>query len=117
MGHEPSLPYGSSATLNCTTDLAVDTIVWLDMKENVLANGNDSLLELTVIPMDINNLAYTCRVTSMFGVQNQTITLSILSEAIETSPVMLSVIIPTIIAFVMLAVLLTAVIAVIVIVR
>ena len=86
MGHESSLPYGSPVMLNCTTDLAVDTIQWLDMKGTVLANGNDSLLELTDIPVEVNNLAYTCRVTSMFGVHNKTVTLHIIPCLLYTSP-------------------------------
>ena len=115
MGHESSLPYGSPVMLNCTTDLAVDTIEWLDMKGTVLANGNDSLLELTDIPVEVNNLAYTCRVTSMFGVHNKTVTLHII-PGVMSSPI-LSNTVPAIIVIVMLAVLALAVVVVIVIVR
>ena len=102
--------------LNCTTDLAVDAIEWLDMKGTVLASGNDSLLELTDIPADVNNLAYTCRVTSMFGVHNKTVNLHII-PGVMSSPILSNAISATIIAIVMLAVLLLAVIAAIVIVR
>ena len=114
-GHESSLPLESSASLNCTTDLAVNTIEWLDMQGRVLENGTDSLLELTVTLTDISSLEYTCRVKSEFGVQNETATLSILSEA--TSPSVVSNAIPAVIAIIMLAVLILAVVAVIVIVR
>ena len=101
---------------SCTTDLAVDTIEWLDMEQTILANGTNSLLELTDIPTDINNLAYTCRVTSMFGSHNKTVTLYIMPEVVSGSTI--SGAVPAIIGTVMLAVLLlAAVIAITLIVR
>ena len=103
--------------LNCTTDLAVDTIEWLDMTGTVLANGTDSLLELTDIPTEASDLEYTCNVKNMFGSQSKTVILYIMPKTVSTSTVTVSGAVSAIIAIVMLAVLLLAVIAVTVIVR
>ena len=79
-GHELAFPFGSTAAqLNCTTDLAVSTIEWLDTQGNVLKSGTDPLLELTVIPSE--SLMYTCRIEGGFGNQTLNITLTVLPEA------------------------------------
>ena len=79
-GHESALPFGSTvAQLNCTTDLAVSTIEWLDSQGNVLKSGSGPLLELTVIPSE--SLMYTCRIESDFGNQTLNVTLTVLPEA------------------------------------
>lgn len=80
-GHEHPLTPGSSVSLNCTTDLAVNTIEWVDNKQNILIKGSNPSLELTITVTDFENLAYTCRTRSHFGIQNKTITLSILQQS------------------------------------
>ena len=112
-GHESAFPFGSTAAqLNCTTDLAVSTIEWLDTQGNVLKSGTDPLLELTVIPSE--SLMYTCRIEGGFGNQTLNITLTVLPEA-SSAP---SSGAPAIIIVIILAVLLLVlVIASILIVR
>ena len=79
-GHESAFPFGSpAAQLNCTTDLAVNTIEWLDSQGKVLKNGTDPLLELIVVPSE--SLMYTCRIKSDFGNQTLNVTLTVLPEA------------------------------------
>ena len=112
-GHESAFPFGSTAAqLNCTTDLSVSTIEWLDTQGNLLKSGTDPLLELTVIPSE--SLMYTCRIEGGFGNQTLNITLTVLPE---TSSVPSSGA-PAIILVIVLAVLLLVlVIASILIVR
>ena len=108
IGLESVVTYGSPATLNCTTDLAVDTIEWFDTHGNILKNGSDPLLELKVVPSDSESLTYTCRIKSKFGIQTKNVTLTVRSEA---SSVISSAAVPAIIGVIMLAVLILAVIA------
>ena len=78
-GHESALPIGAPAVLNCTTDLAVSTIEWLDTRGKVLKSGTDPLLGLMVNPSE--SLMYTCRIESDFGNQTLNVTLTVLPEA------------------------------------
>ena len=83
-GHESAFPFGSTtAQLNCTTDLAVSTIEWLDAQGNVLKKGTHPLLELTTNPSE--SLMYTCRIMGEFGNQTMNITLTVLPEESEIS--------------------------------
>lgn len=98
-GHETAFPFGSTAAqLNCTTDLAVSTIEWLDAQGRVLKNGTDPLLELVANPSE--SLMYTCRVKGEFGSQSVNIILTVLPESV------LSSVVPAISAVIILAVLL-----------
>ena len=90
-GDEFVLPYGSSTTLNCTTDLAVNTIEWLDVDGRVVASGTDPQLEIRVTISDSKNLNYTCRVKSDFGIQNKTVTLTISVEEVSNASSAISV--------------------------
>ena len=78
-GHQSVRSEGESTSLNCTTDLAVIRIEWLDAKGVVLANDNNSLLELKLPKTDTENVEFTCRIESNFGVQNHTVILKVLS--------------------------------------
>lgn len=100
MGHESSLPHGSSVHLNCSTDLTADRIEWLDIKGTVLSKGNGPSLELTDTPSDNSNAAYICRINSTFGSQNKTVNVHILQQ--ETSPS--SIVIPIIVIIFVLAI-------------
>ena len=108
MGHESTFSFGSPAVLNCTTDLAIDTIEWLDTRGNILKNGSDPVLELKVVPSDSGSLTYTCIIKSKFGIQTKNITLTV---QLEASSVISGAAIPATIAVIMLAVLILAVIA------
>ena len=83
-GHESAFPFGSTtAQLNCTTDLAVSRIEWLDAQGRVLTQGTDPLLELIVNPSE--SLMYTCRIMGEFGNQTTHVTLTVLPEESEVS--------------------------------
>ena len=83
-GHEYALPHGTLAALNCTTDLAINTIQWHDTKDRIIKNGTDPFLELTDIPTDTSDLEYTCKVVGKFGNQSKTVTLRVLPEIVSS---------------------------------
>ena len=87
-GHQSALPLGSLTTLNCTTDLDVDIIEWLDIKGTVLTNGTEQFLELTT---ETSKSEYTCRVSSTFGHQNKTVLLQVIPD-LQSAPLVSSVV-------------------------
>ncbi len=115
VGHEASVPHGSSVHLNCSTDLAADTIEWLNAKGTVLKNGNGPLLQLTDTPSDDSNTVYVCRINSKFGSQNKTAIVHILQE--EMSPSGSSIVIPIIVVIAVAIVVVVIVIIVILLMR
>ena len=110
-----SLQHGFSTVLNCTTDLAVNTIEWLDVHGRVLANGTDLQLELRVTLSDSGHLTYICRIKSNYGSQNKTITLTI--SAAGASNVSINVSVTVVMLAIILLFLLVTVITVLVVVR
>jgi hypothetical protein len=74
---------GASAVINCTTDLAVTTIVWLDEGMRVLNNASESPLIL-FLAETTETQQYTCIITSPFGNQSQSIRVSV--AQLESSP-------------------------------
>ena len=79
-GHEEPLIIGTSASINCTSDLDVTTIEWLDgMGTVVVMSSIDAILGLELDPVtsDLHNQVFTCRVTSPYGTQEQNITVEI----------------------------------------
>ena len=86
-GHEHALPHGTLATLNCTTDLAINTIQWHDIRDRIIKNGTDPFLELTDIPTEASDFEYTCEVVGKFGNQSKTVALHVLSEVVSSSRV------------------------------
>lgn len=69
--------------MNCTTDLAVTTIEWLDENYEVLNYSNKtSYLYLVIdrITTTHHNAKYTCRVISPFGNQNMSTTLLVSAQ-------------------------------------
>lgn len=84
-GHEHALVHKTPATLNCTTDLSVNTMQWLDVKGRVQKNGTDSFLELTDILTITKDLEYTCKVVSKYGSQAKTVTLTVIPQVVSSS--------------------------------
>ena len=82
-GHESTLPFGTSAVLNCTTDLAVSRIEWLDAQGKLSTQGTDPWLELIANPSE--SLMYTGRIMCEFGNQTMNVTLTVLPEESEIS--------------------------------
>ena len=113
-GHQPVLAHGSPVSLNCTTDLAVDIMEWIDMKETTLNVGNDSMLELLDTPRDSGVATYTCKTTSiLFGSQNITVNVQILPKPESPTTGFESVVIPIIVLILLLFTLLLVVIVII----
>ena len=69
------------ATLNCSTDLAVERIQWLDQKGLTVTKGMEPFLELTTEAIDSQ---FTCQVDNMFGSQNRTVTLKVAPHPMST---------------------------------
>ena len=88
VGHESSLPHGSTVHLDCSTDLAATMIEWL-LRGKVLKKGTGQSLQLTDTPSDSGNVAYICRINSTFGSQNKTVNIRILlkEEASQSGPI------------------------------
>ena len=111
VGHESSLPHGSSVHLSCSTDLDADTIEWLDAKGSELRTGSGPSLELTDTPSGITNVVlYICRINSTFGSQNKTANVHILQEEASSSDSLI------IIAIVVIVIALVIVVIVIIVV-
>ena len=109
---------GSSLTLNCTTDLAISVIEWVDNNGKVLRNDTEQILELTIIVLDDESLIYTCRTMSDFGTQSMTVMINITSNPTsESESIPLGTAVPVIVAIIILAVLLVLVVTTIVVVR
>ena len=111
-GHETVLSEGVSTSLNCTTDLAVDTIEWLDAKGAVLANGTSDLLELMLPQTNTESIEYTCRIRSNFGVQNKTVTLTVLSAPLDIQTAVSAVVV-----VILLVILLLAIVVIVILVK
>ena len=117
MGHESSLPHGSSVHLSCSTDLAADTIEWLDAKERVLSKGNGSLLELTDTPSGVTNAVYICRINSTFGSQNETANVHILQKEVSPSDSDSLIVIAIVVIVIALVIVVIVIIVVILLLR
>ena len=70
-GLEQPLTVGQSATINCTTNIAVSSIELRNEAKAVLVNAADQrvLLELNISPVsdDLQRQQYTCRVETVEG--------------------------------------------------
>lgn len=65
---------GESASMTCSSDLDVTSIEWL-YNLQVVSSSTASELQLVFSPVNdsINGQEYTCRVTSSYGIQEQTV--------------------------------------------
>lgn len=65
---------GESASMTCSSDLDVTSIEWL-YNLQVFSSSTASELQLVFSPVNdsINGQEYTCRVTSSYGIQEQTV--------------------------------------------
>ena len=77
---------GSTLVLNCTTDLAVILIEWLDQEGNVLANGTDLVSTFIVeITHAHHNKKFTCRIITRFGNQTRSVDLTVAAASRNSS--------------------------------
>ena len=67
----------SSVTITCSSDLAVQTIRWLNNSNNgqvLISNfGQQQLLLLIETTLDLNNTMYTCEVQVMLATGVETV--------------------------------------------
>ena len=75
------LNVGRAVPIVCSTDLDVTTIEWI---RDGLTVGNSSTQSLTLVlnpvSADYHNTQYTCRVTSPYGVQEETLNITVQSK-------------------------------------
>ena len=82
------LPFGITASVVCSTDLDVETIEWIRdgvTVDNVATNndtvGNSRSQSLTLmldpVSADYHNTQYTCKVTGPYGVQEETVDITV----------------------------------------
>ena len=78
----------SRLTINCSTDLAVNTLEWLDNNDHQLTNTTASVavLEIESITTEHHNLVYICRAISPFGNQTKLVTIRV-AEEVSSVPV------------------------------
>lgn len=81
-GTESPLTLGSSALLNCSSDLDIPFMTeWLyngvPVAQNIAA---DALLAISVINESLHNMQYTCRVTTSAGVLERNTTVTVTSK-------------------------------------
>ena len=76
------LTVGENASLTCTSDLSISSIEWLHNFQVVNSSSSLPELELNFNPVNdsIHGNEYTCRVTSPYGVQEQTVQLVVQSK-------------------------------------
>jgi hypothetical protein len=71
--------FGSSATLSCTSDLDAIMIEWLDGMGTLLLSSTSAVLDLVLDPVvsSLQGQLFTCRVTSLYGNQQQTVSVTV----------------------------------------
>ena len=71
-----SLILGESTTLNCTSDLPIVSIEWIYNDEVIAQSStNGAILDIPLVNDSLHGRQYSCRVTSLFGVQEKNTTL------------------------------------------
>ena len=104
------LNQGVTAAINCTTNLFVTTIAWLDEEMEVLNNASDS--PLTLILAEVTKTQkYTCIITSPFGNQSKTITILVAQPVSSNSSAVVG---GTVVAVIILLLLIAAGVVIIV---
>jgi hypothetical protein len=77
-GYTEYLSVGQSARIICSFDLTFTSIEWLYNNETIV-NSTASQLDLLFNPVDdsIHGRQYTCRVTTLYGMQEKKLTIQI----------------------------------------
>ena len=72
---------GETASISCATDLDVMLIEWL-YNHNVVASSTEQQLDLIFSPVNdsVHNRDYSCRVTSPYGIQEDSIRITAQSK-------------------------------------
>ena len=75
------LTVGDTVSIVCSTDLDVTTIEWIRDGVSVDNSSSQSLtLVLDPVSADYHNTQFTCRVTSPYGVQEETVNITVQSK-------------------------------------
>ena len=84
---ETDIPLNTHLSLNCTTDLALISMEWLDSEGKVLVNTSEQhlTLEINRVTEAHHNTEYTCQIYGMFGNQNKSITLLVAQQSVASS--------------------------------
>jgi len=76
------LTISDTVSIMCSTDLDVTTIEWIRDGITVANSASKSLsLLLDPVSADHHNTQYTCRVISPYGIQEETINITVLSKS------------------------------------
>jgi len=75
------LTISDTVSIMCSTDLDVTTIEWI-MDGSTVINSSSQSLALLLDPVTVNhhNTQYTCRITSPYGTQEETINITVQSK-------------------------------------
>ncbi len=83
LGDIPPFTVGSTATLSCVSDSDATMIEWCDgsgIRVDVTTTGRTLDYVLDPVRDDLHQTTFTCRVTRVNGVGEQSITLSVIGE-------------------------------------
>ena len=86
---EKDIPLDQHLSLNCTSDLALTSMAWLDSEGTVLVNTNEQqlILEISKITDAHHNAKYICQVVGPFGDQNKSVILLVAQPVARSSNV------------------------------
>jgi len=78
------LTVGHNVSIMCSTDLDVVAVEWIRDGITVANSNSQSLtLPLNPVSVDHHNSQYTCRVTSPYGTQEETVNITVQSELLS----------------------------------
>lgn len=84
-GNESIFPVGQQATLVCSSDFAVTSIQWL-YEDDAIVTSSDSTAELVLSPVtdELHLRQYVCVVTTSFGMEDRTVSVSVQGKYSDT---------------------------------
>ena len=72
---------GQPANISCSTDLKISSLQWVFI-DDVVASSTTQQVELQFLPVYdfVHNRVYTCRATSAYGIQELSITITVIGK-------------------------------------
>ena len=84
-GYSSPLTVGESAQITCSSDLDVTTIEWLYNGELITSsNRPSSILIFETVYYSFHNRQYTCKVTTPYGEQEDTVAIIVECKLIKS---------------------------------
>ena len=83
-GNEAALILGSSAVLNCSSDLPILTAEWLYNDVVIASSAGEVLLTIPEVNDSLHNRKYTCRVTTPYGIEERNTTIAVAGKYVPT---------------------------------